>query len=112
MSINASISVVEVAASLGSNQNAGHEDLASRHPEPLFRYEAARPPGRPRGSPSRTVRRGLGARAPISEGLGELDGGGAGWCVYEPGSARHPTVTGGEALVLYLLPDGEIDCTK
>ena len=41
-----------------------------------------------------------------------FDGGGAGWCVYEPGSAHHPTVTGGEALVLYLLPDGEIDFTK
>ncbi len=41
-----------------------------------------------------------------------FDGRGAGWCVYEPGSAHHPTVTGGEALVLYLLPDGEIDFTK
>ena len=42
----------------------------------------------------------------------KFDGGGAGWCVNEPGSAHHPTVTGGEALVLYLLPDGEIVFTK
>ena len=42
----------------------------------------------------------------------KLDGEGAGWCVHEPGSAHHPTVTGGEALVLYLLPDGEIVFTK
>ncbi len=41
-----------------------------------------------------------------------FDGRGAGWCVYEPGSAHRPTVTDGEALVLYLLPDGEIDFTK
>ncbi len=41
-----------------------------------------------------------------------FDGHGAGWCVNEPGSAHHPTVTGGEALVLYLLPDGEIEFTK
>ena len=42
----------------------------------------------------------------------EFDGHGAGWCVYEPGSAHHPTVTNGEALVLYFLPDGEINFTK
>jgi hypothetical protein len=42
----------------------------------------------------------------------KFDGEGAGWCVNEPGSAHHPTVTGGEALVLYLLPDGEIVFTK
>ncbi len=41
-----------------------------------------------------------------------FDGGGAGWCVNGPGSAHHPTVTGGEVLVLYLLPDGEIVFTK
>ena len=41
-----------------------------------------------------------------------FDGRGAGWCAYEPGSAHRPTVTDGEALVLYLLPDGEIDFTK
>jgi len=42
----------------------------------------------------------------------EFDGHGAGWCVNEPGSAHHPTVSGGEALVLYLLPGGEIEFTK
>ena len=41
-----------------------------------------------------------------------FDGRGAGWCVCEPGSAHHPTVTGGAALVLYLLPDGAIEFTK
>jgi hypothetical protein len=41
-----------------------------------------------------------------------FDGIGAGWCVNEPGSAHHPTVTGGEALVLYLLPGGQINFTK
>ena len=39
----------------------------------------------------------------------EFDGLGAGWCVNSPGSAHHPTVTGGAALVLYLLPGGKID---
>lgn len=32
----------------------------------------------------------------------------AGWCVYGPGSAHRPTVSGGRALVLYLLPQGAI----
>jgi len=40
-----------------------------------------------------------------------FDGRPRGWCVYEPGSAHHPTVTDGEALVLYLLPDGKIEFT-
>ena len=40
-----------------------------------------------------------------------FDGHGRGWCVYPPNSAHHPTVTGGAALVLYLLPDGEIEFT-
>ncbi len=44
--------------------------------------------------------------------VARFDGGGAGWCVNGPGSAHHPTVTGGEVLVLYLLPDGEIVFTK
>jgi len=39
----------------------------------------------------------------------KFDGMGAGWCVNDPGSAHSPTVTDGEALVLYLLPDGEIN---
>jgi len=38
-----------------------------------------------------------------------FDGAGEGWLVYGPGSAHRPTVTGGRALVLYLLPNGEID---
>lgn len=36
----------------------------------------------------------------------------AGWRVYGPGSAHSPTVTGGRALVLYLLPEGKIEFTK
>lgn len=41
-----------------------------------------------------------------------FDGHGAGWCVYGPDSAHHPTVSDGEAIVLYLLPKGEIEFTK
>jgi Domain of unknown function (DUF4863) len=40
-----------------------------------------------------------------------FDGHGAGWCVYGAGSAHRPTVSGGRALVLYLLPDGAIQFT-
>ena len=40
-----------------------------------------------------------------------FDGHGAGWVVYGPGSAHRPTVTGGRALVLYLLPQGAIEFT-
>jgi Domain of unknown function (DUF4863) len=40
-----------------------------------------------------------------------FDGKGRGWCVYRAGSAHRPTVTGGQALVLYLLPDGQIEFT-
>jgi hypothetical protein len=42
----------------------------------------------------------------------EFDGCRAGWKVYEPGSAHYPTVTGGKALVLYLLPGGAIEFTR
>ena len=45
---------------------------------------------------------------PIDKGA-KFDGHGAGWCAYEPGSQHYPTVSGGEALILYLLPDGAID---
>ncbi|MBI3150221.1 MAG: DUF4863 family protein [Betaproteobacteria bacterium] len=38
----------------------------------------------------------------------QFDGRGAGWLVYGPGTTHRPTVTGGRAWVLYLLPDGEI----
>lgn len=41
----------------------------------------------------------------------EFDGQGGGWKVYGPGSAHRPTVSGGQALVLYLLPDGKIEFT-
>ena len=41
-----------------------------------------------------------------------FDGTASGWKVYEPGSAHHPTVTGGRALVLYLLPEGAIEFTR
>jgi hypothetical protein len=47
---------------------------------------------------------------PVTEDA-KFDGKGAGWKVYEPGSAHRPTVTDGEAIVLYLLPDGEIEFT-
>jgi hypothetical protein len=40
-----------------------------------------------------------------------FDGMGRGWCVYEPGSDHRPTVTNGEALVLYMLPHGRIEFT-
>lgn len=40
-----------------------------------------------------------------------FDGRPAGWLVCPPGSAHRPTVSGGRALVLYLLPDGEIRFT-
>jgi hypothetical protein len=45
---------------------------------------------------------------PIDENS-EFDGQGAGWRVYPPGSRHSPTVTGGKALILYLLPEGAID---
>lgn len=41
-----------------------------------------------------------------------FDGHGAGWVVYGPDSAHVPTVAGGRALVLYLLPQGAIEFTK
>jgi hypothetical protein len=41
----------------------------------------------------------------------QFDRRGRGWLVYEPGSAHRPTVRGGRALVLYLLPDGRINWT-
>ena len=40
-----------------------------------------------------------------------FDGEGKGWLVYEPGTAHFPTVTDGEAIVLYLLPHGKIEFT-
>jgi hypothetical protein len=46
------------------------------------------------------------------EGDARFDGREAGWCVYPPGSAHRPTVSGGRALVLYLLPEGQIEFTR
>lgn len=40
-----------------------------------------------------------------------FDGRGAGWLVYGPGSGHRPTVTGGRAVILYLLPQGRIEWT-
>jgi hypothetical protein len=48
---------------------------------------------------------------PLTDGA-MFDGHGAGWVVYGPGSAHTPTVSGGRALVLYLLPGGAIEFTK
>lgn len=45
---------------------------------------------------------------PVDAGA-KFDGKGRGWCVYGPGSAHRPTVRGGRALVLYLLPEGKIE---
>ena len=42
----------------------------------------------------------------------QFDGRGAGWLVYGPGSAHSPTVGGGKAWVLYLLPQGAIEFTQ
>jgi hypothetical protein len=45
------------------------------------------------------------------DGEARFDGRPAGWLVCPPGSAHPPTVTGGRALVLYLLPEGRIQFT-
>jgi len=44
---------------------------------------------------------------PLTEGA-TFDGHGAGWVVCGPGSQHAPTVSQGRALVMYLLPAGEI----
>jgi hypothetical protein len=46
------------------------------------------------------------------EGDALFDGRHAGWLVCPPGSAHRPTVSQGRALVLYFLPNGEIEFTK
>lgn len=46
------------------------------------------------------------------EGDARFDGRPAGWLVCPPGSAHRPTVSGGRALVLYLLPQGSIEFTR
>jgi hypothetical protein len=47
---------------------------------------------------------------PVTEEA-RFDGVGRGWCVFEPGSEHRPTVTNGEAIVLYMLPEGRIEFT-
>ena len=47
---------------------------------------------------------------PLESGAA-FDGQGGGWKVYGPGTAHRPTVTGGRAFVLYLLPGGAIQFT-
>jgi len=47
---------------------------------------------------------------PLTE-TAQFDQHGAGWLVYPPDSAHSPTVKGGKALILYLLPDGKIEFT-
>ncbi len=48
---------------------------------------------------------------PLDAGA-KFDGVGRGWLVYPAGHAHYPTVTGGKAIVLYLLPGGAIEFTK
>ena len=45
-------------------------------------------------------------------GNATFDGRPAGWLVCPPGSAHPPTVAGGRALALYLLPEGRIEFSK
>lgn len=48
---------------------------------------------------------------PLTPGAA-FDGTPRGWKVYGPDTAHRPTVTDGEALVLYLLPHGRIEFTR
>ncbi len=48
---------------------------------------------------------------PVTAGA-KFDGTPRGWRVFEPGTGHFPTVTNGEALILYMLPEGKIDYTK
>ncbi|WP_299083283.1 DUF4863 family protein [uncultured Ruegeria sp.] len=52
----------------------------------------------------------IGAIFPL-DGEPAFDGKPEGWYVYGPGSEHHPTVTGGDAYVLYFLPEGAIEFT-
>lgn len=52
----------------------------------------------------------IGAVLPIA-GAPKFDAFDEGWYVYGPGSDHHPTIAGGDAYVLYLLPDGAIQFT-
>ncbi len=46
------------------------------------------------------------------EGDALFDGAPAGWMVAPPASAHRPTVSNGRALILYLLPQGQIEFTR
>ena len=48
---------------------------------------------------------------PLTPGA-KFDGTPRGWMVYGPDTSHRPTITGGEAIVLYLLPDGKIDFAR
>lgn len=48
---------------------------------------------------------------PVTPGA-RFDGTPAGWKVYGPDTAHRPTVSDGRALVLYLLPEGQIEFTR
>ncbi|WP_037312660.1 DUF4863 family protein [Ruegeria halocynthiae] len=52
----------------------------------------------------------IGAIFPL-EGAPRFDDRPEGWYVYGPGSEHHPTVKGGDAYILYFLPDGAIEFT-
>ena len=52
----------------------------------------------------------IGAVMPI-DGQPRFDEFDVGWYVYGPGTDHHPTVAGGDAYVLYLLPEGAIEFT-
>lgn len=52
----------------------------------------------------------IGMIAPTA-GEPKFDAFGRGWYVYGPGSSHWPTLTGGSAYVLYLLPNGSIEFT-
>lgn len=52
----------------------------------------------------------IGAILPIS-GTPKFDQWTQGWYVYPPGSDHSPTVAGGDAYILYLLPEGKIEFT-
>lgn len=52
----------------------------------------------------------IGAIMPLA-GDPNFDGMPEGWYVYPPGTDHHPTVTDGDAYILYLLPEGAIEFT-
>lgn len=46
------------------------------------------------------------------DGEPRFDGAPAGWVVMPPGSAHVPTVSGGRMLIVYLLPQGQIEFSR